>query len=111
MSDTPYTTPPWRSVKPLWHSPSYVRFIVDANDNLIARVDFANPKQSENEAIANSEVMAAAPKLLEAAMRVVELSDRFSLSYSTYDMAVAIGALKFAVGEALKVNSISKRGG
>lgn len=71
------TTPgPWSAVPPLWTAPQFTRFVIDADRHLIARVDFANAHQSENEAIANAELIAAAPGFLAAAEAMIEAHDR-----------------------------------
>jgi hypothetical protein len=72
ITGTKHTPGPWEAVKPLWPDPYRVRHIVDADRHLIARVDFANAHQSENEAIANARLIAAAPDLLAALKDILE---------------------------------------
>ena len=63
--NTKHTSGPWETVKPKFLDPNCTRHIEDANGHLIARINFANPVQSENEAIANARLIALAPDLLE----------------------------------------------
>lgn len=55
-----HTPPPWRAVLPGFNKHLWCRFIEDKDGNLIARINYANPVQSENEAIANADFIALA---------------------------------------------------
>jgi hypothetical protein len=74
MTNSRHTPGPLKAVKPIFHNPSSTRHIVDAKGNLVGRVDFANAHQSENEAIANAELFAASPKLLEALESIIRIA-------------------------------------
>lgn len=60
------TPGPWVSAKPSFFDPNCTRHVTDAAGRLVARVNFANAVQSEAEAIANAEMIAAAPQLRAA---------------------------------------------
>jgi len=81
----PYrTTPgPWTSEKPSWTDPRVVRHIVDLDGKLIARVNFANPVQSENEALANASLLADAPAFLGALQELTQAVERDPLGAPT----------------------------
>jgi hypothetical protein len=76
-----HTDGPWKAVKPLFYNPNSVRHIVDADNRLIARVDFANAVQSQNEAIGNAVLISQAPSMfsmLNEALREVEAFEKRS---------------------------------
>lgn len=55
-----HTPPPYRAVMPGFNKHLWCRFIEDKDGNLIAMVRYANPVQSENEAIATADFLAHA---------------------------------------------------
>lgn len=57
---TQHTPTPWRAVLPGFNKHIWSRFIVDKDGHLIARINYANPVQSETEAIANADFIALA---------------------------------------------------
>lgn len=70
-----HTPGTWKVVQPIFYNPNSIRHIVDAENRLIARVDFANPVQSQNEAIANAVLISQAPSMfpmLSEVLREVE---------------------------------------
>lgn len=56
----------WKAEKPSFFDPNCCRHVVDSAGHLVARINFANPIQSENEAIANADLIAIAPEMLDA---------------------------------------------
>lgn len=66
MGQAQHTPGPFKSVIPGFNKHIWARFIEDQRGNLIARINFANPVQSETEAIANGDLLAASPDLLKA---------------------------------------------
>ncbi len=61
-----HTPGPYYSKVPGFNRHLWTRFIEDAYGNLIARINFANSVQSENEALATADLLAAAPTMYDA---------------------------------------------
>lgn len=97
-----HTAGPWTSQKPKWCDPTRVRHIYDKEGRLIARVDFANGGQSENEAIANACLIAESTELLEAlclALPFVEDHEDSSV-YKAGAVAKAVRTIKATIARA-----------
>ncbi len=73
MTDSSYTPGPWVSRKPSFFDPRCTRHVEDSNERLVARINFANAIQSENEAISNAILIAAAPDLLASLKSVLDM--------------------------------------
>lgn len=101
-----HTPGPWVSEKPKWFDPNCTRHIYDTTNRLVARINFANPVQSENEAIANARLIEAAPRMADAiraatrqasVMQLGEYSGMVMMPRALYDELE--NALNAATGE------------
>jgi hypothetical protein len=92
-----FTPGPWVAEKPRWYAPTDERHVYDTQGQLIARIPLAGRFQSVNEAIANANIIKAAPNLyyaLDKLFCVVKGEIPGGLSKVVYD------ALAEARGEA-----------
>lgn len=100
-----HTPPPYRAVLPGFNKHLWCRFIEDKDGNLIALVRYANPKQSENEAIATAEFLTLAAnnhaplvEELKKALGYIETPGDFSDKERKYLVEDIVTALRNAGG-------------